>query len=53
MEKIFLDTSFLIAYYNADDVNHKNARDLIADMEGKTVHFFISDYKGFANDKKH
>jgi predicted nucleic acid-binding protein len=44
MERIFLDTSFLIAYYNADDVNHKNARDLITDMEGKMVHFFISDY---------
>jgi hypothetical protein len=27
MELIFLDTSLLVAYYNADDVNHADARE--------------------------
>ncbi|MBM3212533.1 PIN domain-containing protein [Candidatus Poribacteria bacterium] len=44
MELIFLDTSFLVAYYNSDDVNHEEARKLIMRMKGKQVRFLISDY---------
>lgn len=44
MELIFLDTSLLVAYYNADDTNHTKARELIRDIEGKRVVFLISDY---------
>jgi len=44
MELIFLDTSLLVAYYNADDVNHTDAREFVRDMEGKRVGFLISDY---------
>ena len=44
MELIFLDTSLLVAYYNADDVNHADAREFVRDMEGKRVGFLISDY---------
>jgi len=39
-----LDASLLVAYYNADDVNHTDARKLIRDMEGRKVSFLISDY---------
>ena len=44
MEMIFLDTSFLVAYYNSDDTNHEEARKLIMTMEGKQVRFLMSDY---------
>ncbi|MDQ1327316.1 MAG: uncharacterized protein QG641_596 [Candidatus Poribacteria bacterium] len=44
MEKIFLDTSFLFAYYNADDEDHELALDLIKDMVNNKVDIIISDY---------
>ncbi|MBM3241956.1 type II toxin-antitoxin system VapC family toxin [Candidatus Poribacteria bacterium] len=44
MELIFLDTSFLVAYYNADDVNHTDARKLVREMEGTKISFLTSDY---------
>ena len=44
MELIFLDTSTLVAYYNADDVNHTDVRKSIKEMEGRKVRFLTSDY---------
>ena len=44
MELIFLDTSLLVAYYNADDVNHSDARELVKEMEGRKVSLLTSDY---------
>ncbi|MBU1261908.1 PIN domain-containing protein [bacterium] len=44
MKFIFLDTSLLVAYYNADDVNHADARKLVKEMEGRKIGFLTSDY---------
>jgi len=44
MELIFLDTSLLVAYYNADDVNHTDAHRLLKEMEGRKVGFLTSEY---------
>ncbi len=41
--EIFLDTSFLVAFYNKRDKNHSKARRLISD-ENKSTVFVISDY---------
>lgn len=43
MEKIFLDTSFLFAYYNADDEDHKIALDIAGDAINYKI-VIISDY---------
>jgi uncharacterized protein len=43
MEKIFLDTSFLFAYYNADDEYHKIALDIAGDAINCKI-VIISDY---------
>lgn len=42
----FADTSFLVAFYNVRDDNHKAARNFIADLIRKkeTVRFIITDY---------
>jgi len=44
MEFIFLDTSLLVAYYNADDVNHIDARKLLKEIEGRKVSLLTSDF---------
>jgi uncharacterized protein len=44
MEKIFLDTSFLYAYYDADDKNHEEAIILADEISDKDVDCLISDY---------
>ena len=44
MEYLFTDTSFLVAYYNANDVNHSTSRQFIKGLEGKKVKLAISDY---------
>jgi len=41
--EIFLDTSFLVAFYNKGDKNHSKARRLISDADKSTV-FVLSDY---------
>ena len=41
--EIFLDTSFLVAFYNKGDKNHSKARRLISDADKSTA-FVISDY---------
>ena len=41
--ELFLDTSFLVAFYNKGDKNHSKARRLISDADKSTV-FVISDY---------
>ena len=42
----FADTSFLVAFYNVRDDNHKTARNFIAELIRKkeTVRFLITDY---------
>ena len=44
MEKIFLDTSFLYAYYDADDENHEKAIVLADEISDKNIDCLISDY---------
>jgi len=44
MERVFLDASFLIAYHNRKDENHKKAVKWIRDIRKKKVRFVISDY---------
>ena len=41
--EIFLDTSFLVAFYNKKDKNHSEARRLISEAD-KHTSFVISDY---------
>lgn len=41
--EIFLDTSFLVAFYNKKDKNHSKARRLISEADKDTT-FVISDY---------
>lgn len=41
--EIFLDTSFLVAFYNKKDKNHSKARKLISEAD-KHTSFVISDY---------
>lgn len=41
--EIFLDTSFLVAFYNKKDKNHSKARRLIPEAD-KHTGFVISDY---------
>jgi len=41
--EIFLDTSFLVAFYNKRDKNHSKARRLISEADKQTT-FVISDY---------
>ena len=45
--KIFIDTSALIAYYNADDKHHGEALDVMVGIEGGEIpltRFYITDY---------
>jgi predicted nucleic acid-binding protein len=44
MEKIFLDTSFLFAYYNADDEDHDEAVSLSICLSQNNIVCVISDY---------
>ncbi|HGJ65099.1 TPA: PIN domain-containing protein [bacterium] len=44
MEKIFLDTSFLFAYYNADDEDHDEAVSLSIYLSQNNIVCVISDY---------
>ena len=44
MEKIFLDTSFLFAFYNADDEDHEEAMNLAKELSDGNMVFVISDY---------
>ena len=42
---IFLDTSFIISYYNKEDINNTRAVNLMKKMsENKDKFFVISDY---------
>ena len=41
--KIFLDTSFLVAFYNEEDKNHIKARGFMADAD-QSLSCLISDY---------
>jgi predicted nucleic acid-binding protein len=41
--EIFVDTSFLVAFYNKRDKNHQKARKFIAESD-KNIAFLISDY---------
>jgi predicted nucleic acid-binding protein len=41
--KIFLDTSFLVAFYNKQDQNHSHARKFISEID-IGISFVISDY---------
>jgi len=41
--EIFLDTSFLVAFYNKRDKNHQKARRFISKSD-KSMAFLISDY---------
>jgi len=45
--KIFIDTSALIAYYNADDRHHGEAAEVMAKIEGGEIpltRFYVTDY---------
>lgn len=45
--KIFIDTSALIAYYNADDRHHGEAAEVMGKIEGGEIpltRFYITDY---------
>lgn len=44
MDKLFLDTSFLVAYYNVDDENHSRAEALMRRIIKDTYPVVISDY---------
>lgn len=45
MSTIFLDTSFIIAFDNIDDVHHEKARELWKNIENMLLgQYFISDY---------
>lgn len=44
MEKIFLDTSFLIAYHNRKDENHEEASKWVSNIRKERIRFVISDY---------
>jgi len=44
MEKVFLDTSFLFAFYNADDEDHIKAIDIANELSDRNTIFVISDY---------
>jgi len=44
MQKIFLDTSFLFAYYNIDDEDHEEAMFLLNELSESNMICFISDY---------
>ena len=44
MEKIFVDTSFLIAYHNRKDENHEKAALWAKNIRKKRISFVISDY---------
>lgn len=45
MTAIFIDSSFIIAFNNKQDVHHKNARALWDKIEGMVFgQYFISDY---------
>lgn len=41
--RIFLDTSFLVAFYNTRDQHHNQARTFIAETD-RDISFVISDY---------
>ncbi|MCK4603268.1 MAG: PIN domain-containing protein [Deltaproteobacteria bacterium] len=41
--KIFLDTSFLVAFYNKEDKNHTQARNFMANAD-QSLSCLISDY---------
>ncbi len=43
-EVIFLDTSFLVAYYNKKDEHHKKARRWVEKVRFKKLVLVISDY---------
>lgn len=43
MEKIFLDTSFLIAYHNRKDENHEEAAKWVSDITKERIRFVIFD----------
>ena len=40
---VFIDTSFLVAFYNKRDKNHKKARNFISEAD-KNMAFIITDY---------
>jgi len=44
MEKIFLDTSFLIAYHNRKDENHEKVARWVRNIRKERISFLISDY---------
>lgn len=44
MEKIFLDTSFLIAYHNRKDENHDKVAIWARNIRKERISFVISDY---------
>jgi len=44
MDKIIIDTSFLIAYYNLKDDNHNKAEKVMNDLISKNYDVYISDY---------
>ncbi|MBU1704133.1 MAG: PIN domain-containing protein [Nanoarchaeota archaeon] len=44
MERVFCDTSFLVAYYNRRDENHAHAHRWIRSIQKSKTEFLISDY---------
>ncbi|MEK6848223.1 MAG: PIN domain-containing protein [Nanoarchaeota archaeon] len=44
MDKIILDTSFLVSYYNSRDENHNKAKELMNEISYGDFEAMISDY---------